>query len=75
MEIDVEIKPKPNHARYLEALRRMTPEQRLARAIELSELGKRLLLHGLRKRFPEADEQQIRSLYLKRISTCHNRNY
>ena len=27
--------------------------------MELSELGKRLFLHGLRRRFPDADEKQI----------------
>ncbi len=60
---------------YIEALRRMTPSQRLAKAMELSELGKKLFLHGLRKRFPEADDRQIHEIYLKRIAKCHNRNY
>jgi hypothetical protein len=53
----------------------MTPAQRLAKAMELSELGKRLFLHGLRRRFPEADERQLHALYLERIARCHNRNY
>jgi len=59
----------------MEALRRMTPGQRLAKAMELSELGKRLFLHGLRRRFPDADERQIMSEYLERTARCHNRNY
>jgi len=53
----------------------MTPEQRLTKAMELSELGKQLFLHGLRRRFPEADEKQIKAIYLERIGKCHNRNY
>jgi hypothetical protein len=53
----------------------MTPAQRLAKAMELSDLGKRLFLHGLRRRFPEADEKQILAEYLKRTARCHNRNY
>ncbi len=53
----------------------MTPEQRLAKAMELSALGKRLFLHGLRRRFPEANERQIHAIYLERIMRCHNRNY
>jgi hypothetical protein len=53
----------------------MTPAQRLAKAMELSEFGKRLFLHGLRRRFPEADERQLHTLYLKRIARCRNRNY
>jgi hypothetical protein len=53
----------------------MTPAQRLAKAMELSDLGKRLFLHGLRRRFPEADERKLHTLYLERIARCHNRNY
>jgi hypothetical protein len=61
--------------RYLEILRRMTPQQRLAKAMELSEFGKSLLLTGLRQRFPELNEAQIHEIYLRRLEQCHNRNY
>lgn len=71
----VELKPKPNRALYLQTLRRMTPAQRLAKAMELSDLGKRLLLHALRRRYPEADDRRIHTLYLERLARCHNRNY
>ena len=71
----MELKPHANLSLYLQALRRMTPAQRLAKAMELSDLGKRLFLHGLRKRFPDADEKQIHEHYLNRIIRCHNRNY
>jgi hypothetical protein len=71
----MELKPRPNRAMYLEVLRRMTPAQRLAKAMELSELGKRLFLHGLRRRFPEANERELHAMYLERIARCHNRNY
>jgi len=33
----VDPKPRPNHEIYLVALRRMTPEQRLLKAFELTE--------------------------------------
>jgi hypothetical protein len=69
------LKSNANRSIYLRALRRMTPAQRLAKAMELSDLGKRLFLHGLRRRFPAADEREIHALYLKRIARCHNRNY
>jgi hypothetical protein len=71
----MELKTKAARHLYIRALRQMTPAQRLAKAIELSDLGKRLFLHGLRKRFPEADENQIHKHYLSRIARCHNRNY
>jgi hypothetical protein len=53
----------------------MTPAQRLAKAIELSDFGKRLYLQGLRRRFPQTDERQIHAIYLSRVSKCHNRIY
>ncbi len=71
----MELKARPNHRVYLQVLRRMTPEQRLRKAFELSELTKRLFAHGLRKRFPELPEEEFRSLLLERLGKCHNRTY
>lgn len=69
------IKKRPNHHLYLAALRKMTPEQRLLKAFELSELSNQLFVHGLRKRFPEKSEADITKTYLERLRKCHNRNY
>jgi hypothetical protein len=69
----MDIKPRPNHVRYIESLRRMTPAQRLAKAFELSEFSRGLFLAGLRKRFPEASEAEIRLIAAKRLSECHMR--
>jgi hypothetical protein len=71
----MDIKPRPNHARHLEALRRMTPAQRLEKAFELSEFTRQLFLTGLRKRFPSAGEQELHRIALSRLAKCHNRNY
>jgi len=71
----MDIKTRPNHTLYIKALRKMTSEQRLLKAMELSELGKELFLQGLTTRFPDKSEKEIKKLYLKRISKCHNRNY
>lgn len=68
-------KPRPNHAKYLEVLRAMTPEQRLMKAFELSEMTKELFRQGLRDRFPEKSEAELHQLYLERLELCHNRNY
>jgi hypothetical protein len=68
-------KPRPNHQKYLEVLRRMTPEQRLLKAFELSRMSRELFLAGLRKRFPDLTEEELRQVYLERITRCHNRNY
>jgi len=68
------LKPRPNHQQYLAALRRMGPEGRLAKAFELSEMTKRLFLDGLRRRFPDLAEAELRRVYLERLEKCHNRN-
>jgi len=68
------IKPQPNHGIYLDTLRRKSPQQRLAKALELSENVRQLFRQGLRRRFPHFSEEELRQLYLKRLSPCHNRN-
>ena len=69
------IKKRPNHKLYIQALRRMSPEQRLLKAFELSQFSRDLFLHGLRKRFPELPDEEIKKIYLERLDKCHNRNY
>jgi hypothetical protein len=66
-------KPRPNHQLYLEALRRLMPEQRLLKAFELTELTRELLRAGVRPRFPEAGEDEVQRTYLERLETCHSR--
>ena len=71
----MEIKPRPNHRRYIEILRGMTPEQRLIKAFELTETSKTLFRHGLRKQHPDLSDDDFHKLYLERLDKCHNRNY
>ena len=71
----MDIKPRPNHRQHLEALRRMTPAQRLAKAFELSEFTRQLFYTGLRRRFPNASADELRRIALDRLAKCHNRNY
>jgi hypothetical protein len=66
-------KPRPNHELYLEVLRKMTPEQKLAKTFELSRMAKELFLQGLRNRFPELSEAELKKLWLQRLELCHNR--
>ena len=69
------IKPRPNHQIYIQTLRRMSPEARLMKSFELSDFSKNLFLHGLRKRFPDLSDDEIRKIYLERLNKCHNKNY
>ena len=68
-------KPRPNQEIYLETLRRMTPEQRLLKAFELSELSHELLRAGIRQRYPDAGPDEVQRLYLKQLSRCQNRAF
>ena len=68
-------KPRPNHRLYIQVLRGMTPEQRLAKAFELSALAKQAFIRGLRRRFPDLPEDEFKRLLLARLEKCHNRNY
>lgn len=70
-----DLKPRPNHRRHIEALRAMTPEQRLLKALELSDFIKAVFIQGLRQRFPDLPEDEFRRLLLERLAKCHNRNY
>ncbi len=70
-----DLKRRPNHQLYLQALARMTPEQRLLKALELGEMSRRLFEEGLRQRFPDLPEEEFHALLLDRLAKCHNRNY
>ncbi|MDP2300130.1 MAG: hypothetical protein U1E08_09345 [Coriobacteriia bacterium] len=63
-------KTQPNRARYVDVLRAMTPEQRLSKAIELSDMTHEALRVGLRQRFPSADEAELHARYLERLERC-----
>jgi hypothetical protein len=68
-------KPRPNHRLYLQVLARMTPEQHLLKAFELSAFTRALFKEGLRKRFPDLSEEELHRVFLERLARCHNRNY
>lgn len=67
------MKPTPNHGRYIEVLRALTPEQRLSKAFELSEFSRALMREGLRKRFPHLTGNEFNELYLARMARAQGR--
>lgn len=68
-------KPRANHRLYLQILRRLTPEQRLLKAFELSDFSLALFKHGLRTRFPDLSKAEFEALLRRRLAKCRNRNY
>lgn len=67
-------KQQPNRSVYVQALRRMTPEQRLAKAFELSEMTHDALRVAIATRFPEATPAEAHARYLERLERCRRRN-
>jgi hypothetical protein len=70
----MDIKPRPNHTRYVAVLRRMTPAQRLEKSFELTQLARELMKDGLRKQQPNASAEALHGLYLERIRRCRSEN-
>lgn len=67
------MKARPNHQVYIGALRAMSGEDRLRKALELSALTRELFLTGLRRRHPELSERELHQLYLRRLRKSWDR--
>lgn len=61
--------------KYREILRRMTPEQKLLKTFELSEMGKNLFICGLKMRYPNLSESDFKKVLFEHLEKCHNKNY
>lgn len=70
----IDLKPQLNRRVYIEALRRMTPEQRLAKTFELSDMTHEALRVAVAARHPEATEAELQACYLERLERCRRRN-
>ncbi len=75
MPLSHDPKPDPNHDIRIRALARMTPEQRLAKACELSDMVRALFKEGLRARFPDMPEAELHKLYLERLKLSYDRQW
>jgi hypothetical protein len=71
----MDIKERPNHKIYIQVLRKMSPEERLIKAFELSEFANQLFIYGLHERFPNLSDEEFKKILLERLDKCHNRNY
>ena len=57
---------------YLNALKNMTPEQKLKKACELSDFTKMLFINGLKKRNPGLNTVDFNKLFVEKILKCSN---
>jgi hypothetical protein len=52
----------------------MSPEARLQKAFELSDLSRDLFRHGLKRTFPEKSEAELREIEIRRLHGWHSPN-
>jgi hypothetical protein len=64
-----------DYKEYINMMRKLSSEERLKKSFELTKLTKKLFIKGLENRFPRLSEKEIKKIYLRRISKCHNLNY
>lgn len=64
---------RSGRCQQLRVLRRMTAEQRLVAALELSEFVRTLFAAGLRRRFSRLPDDELQALFRQRLDLCHNR--
>jgi hypothetical protein len=57
------------------ALRRMTPEERLRQAFDLTDRVRRMAREALARRYPDDDEAGLRARFLRRLEQCRNQNW
>ena len=69
------MKTYPNKQRYHEILRAMTPQEKLEKSFELTELANAAFKAGLKKRNPHLQESELELLYQEKLRACHNQNY
>lgn len=68
-------KKQPNHALYLQILRRMTPEEKILKVFDLNNFGRNLLEAGIRNSHPEFTDAEVEAAVRRRLDSCHNQNY
>ena len=68
-------KKQPNHALYLQILRRMTPEQKIEKASQMAILGRELMAAGIRRTQPDIPETELSAIVRRKLDACHNQNY
>ena len=66
-------KTDQNRRLYIEILRRMTPEQRLRKALDLTRFVREIARAGIRSRNPELTSGEIDRLAVEQLLRCHSK--
>ena len=68
-------KLQPNDRLDLEALRRLGPDGRMRKCFELSDMVRRQFIKVLRERYPDATEEEFRTIVVRKVLEWSNSNY
>jgi hypothetical protein len=69
------IKTYPNKDRYHEILKAMSSREKLEKSFELTEMANEVFWAGLKSRYPQLSEVELRRLYVQKLKECHNQSY
>ncbi|MBC8526864.1 MAG: hypothetical protein H8D22_08410 [Candidatus Cloacimonetes bacterium] len=59
----------------IEIYRKMTPQQRIEEAIQLTDLTYEVMKEGIRNQHPNLDEAAIQKLVLERMEICRKKGF
>lgn len=59
----------------VEIYKKMTPQQRIEEAIQLTDLTYEIMKEGIRNQNPDADEDTIQKLAFERIRICRKKGF
>ena len=69
------MKAYPNKQQYHAILRSMSPQEKVEKSFELTELAYSAFRAGLKSRCPHLSDDELEQLYQEKRKTCHNQNY
>lgn len=66
---------KDNRDIYIKVLKNMSYEEKLLKCFELSEYSKKLLIAGIKNKYPDINDNDLNNKFLEILNKCHNRKY
>ena len=69
------MKQYPNKQRYYEILRGISPQEKLEKSFELTELANSAFKAGLQNLHPELCDAELEQLYLEKLKSRHSQSY
>ena len=69
------LKKQLNRQIYVSIIKNKSPEQRLLKTFELSQMIKTLFYESFKQKYSHLDPSALHKKYLEYLQKCHNKNY